>query len=621
VKKSLLISFLLFLTVLSAAGDGWAAPRLLKVRKWSSPEFTRVVLDLDAPAAYEIQSAASASILVVYLPDLLLPQGPREILIEDRVIRKVMLDAGERTRVTFFLYQPTRWKVFPLRRSSDGPDRLVIDIFKPAVPLEEKAARLPLPETGRKIAPPQKTEGPPQKPPEPSPKPAGPPAKMEETARMAEPPRKKIEPPPKAEDPPRPVERPLAAETPPRPAEKSGKEAERPPAVLREEVRAKEGASPRAAARLLEIRQWAAPDHTRVVIDLEGAPQYELVPGADPLTHSLILRGTVLSKGAREIAVADQVIRTLKLEAAGRADAKLTVFLVKPAALSVFLLKPYQDKPDRLVIDVSRPDLEEKEKAGRQVSRELKAGKKKIIVLDPGHGGEDPGAIGPRGTMEKEIVLSLAQGLQKVLDSTGETRAFLTRRGDYFVPLSERVKIAQEYGADLFISLHANGSRSRQTRGTSIYCLSLKGASDTATQLLAQKENASDLIGGMSAAPAQRDLDSILLDLKQTHSINESLQLGGIALSELGRVNAVQFSTPRQAGFAVLKAPEFPAILVETAYITHPNEESLLRKKSFQEKISQAIFAAVKRFIPRLSAREEESGPGGDKPPRGKRGT
>ena len=443
---------------------------------------------------------------------------------------------------------------------------------------------------------------------------------MEETPKIAEPPRKKIEPPPKPAESSRPAERPPAAAL-LNPPEKSGKGAERPPAAPREEARTTDVGAPRAAARLLEVRQWAAPDHTRVVIDLAGAPQYELVPGADPLTHSLILRGTVLPRGPREIAVADQVIRTLKLEEAGRAETKLTVFLVKPAALSVFLLKPYQDKPDRLVIDISRPDLEEKEKAGRQLSRELKAGKKKIIVLDPGHGGEDPGAIGPRGTMEKEIVLSLAQGLQKVLDSTGETRAFLTRRGDYFVPLSERVKIAQEYGADLFISLHANGSRSRQTRGTSIYCLSLKGASDTATQLLAQKENASDLIGGMSAAPAQRDLDSILLDLKQTHSINESLQLGGIALSELGRVNAVQFSTPRQAGFAVLKAPEFPAILVETAYITHPNEESLLRKKSFQEKISQAIFAAVKRFIPRLSAREEESGPGGDKPPRGKRGT
>ena len=197
-RKSVLISVLLFLTVLLAAGEGWAAPRLLKVRKWSSPEFTRVVLDLDAPAAYEIQSAANASILVVYLPDLLLPQGLREILIEDRVIRKVMLDTGERTRVTFFLYQPTRWKVFPLKRSSDGPDRLVIDIFKPAMPPEETAAKLPLPETGGKIAAPPKAEEPLPKPAEPSPKPEGPAAKMEETPKIAEPPQKKIEPSPKA---------------------------------------------------------------------------------------------------------------------------------------------------------------------------------------------------------------------------------------------------------------------------------------------------------------------------------------------------------------------------------------------------------------------------------------
>ncbi len=601
-RKVLLISCLLSLAALMAANDAWTAARLLNVRRWSSPEFTRVVLDLDAPAAYETQSAASASILVLYLPNVFLPQGPREILIEDRVIRKVMLDTGERTRVTFFLYQPTRWKVFPLKRSSDGPDRVVIDIFKPAGP-PEKAAKLPLPETRERVAAPEKAERGVQKVPEPAPGPAGPPAKMEEPAKIATPAEKKIEPPPsKPENARREAER-VLAEKATVPAEKTRIPAETPPAAPLEKPRAADAAPPKAAAKLLEVRQWAAPDHTRVVIDLAGAPEYELVPGADPLTYSLILRSTVLPKGPREIEVADQVIRTMKVEPAG-SDAKLSLFLVKQAALSVFLLKPYQDKPDRLVIDISRPDLEEKEKVGRQASRELKAGKKKIIVLDPGHGGEDPGAVGPRGTMEKEIVLSLAQGLQKVLDSTGGTRAFLTRRGDYFVPLTQRVRIAQEYGADLFISLHANGSRSRQTRGTSIYCLSVKGATDTATQLLAQKENASDLIGGMSAAPAQRDLDSILLDLKQTHSINESLQLGGLALSELRRVNAIQFPTPRQAGFAVLKGPDFPAILVETAYITHPNEESLLRQKSFQEKIGQAIFAAVKRFIPRLSPKE-----------------
>jgi N-acetylmuramoyl-L-alanine amidase len=281
------------------------------------------------------------------------------------------------------------------------------------------------------------------------------------------------------------------------------------------------------------------------------------------------------------------------------------LFLVKPARWKIFSLKPYQDKPHRLVIDILRPDLEEKEKTERKVSEDLKAKKKRIIVLDPGHGGEDPGAIGPRGTKEKDVVLALARRLQKTLDESAGTKAFLTRRGDYFVPLNERIKIAREYGADLLISLHTNGSPKRHTRGTSVYCLSLKGASDQATQLLAQKENASDLMGGISLTPEKKDLDSILLDLELTHNINESLHLGGLMLSELGRINQIQFIQPRQAGFAVLKAPNFPSILIETAYITHPVEERFLRKESFQADLIRAIFNAVKKFIPLLAVKEE----------------
>jgi N-acetylmuramoyl-L-alanine amidase len=284
----------------------------------------------------------------------------------------------------------------------------------------------------------------------------------------------------------------------------------------------------------------------------------------------------------------------------------LTLYLVKPARCSVFVLKPYQDKPDRLVIDVFRPDLEAKEKAERQVTQQLKAQKTRIVVLDAGHGGEDPGAIGPRGTKEKDVVLTLAKKLQKELDSTREMRAFLTRRGDYFVSLEDRIKIAQEYGADLLISLHANGSQSRHTRGTSVYCLSLKGASNKATQLLAQKENASDLVGGVYAAtPARRDLDSILLDLEQTRTINESLQLGGLVLRELNGVNSIQFDQPRQAGFIVLQATEIPSILVETAYITHPVEERYLLKESFQRELIQGIRDAVHKFMLLLVTREE----------------
>jgi N-acetylmuramoyl-L-alanine amidase len=199
----------------------------------------------------------------------------------------------------------------------------------------------------------------------------------------------------------------------------------------------------------------------------------------------------------------------------------------------------------------------------------------------------------------------MARRLQKALDETGEVRAFLTRRGDYFVSLEDRIEIAREYGADLFISLHANGSKKRQVRGSSVYCLSLQGASDKAADLLAQKENASDMVGGVSFSPMKRDLDSILLDLEQTHTINESLHLGGLALSEVSRINPVQFTQPRQAGFAVLKAPSIPSILVEAGYITNPVEERFLREERFQVKLTQAIVAAVKKFMPFLAVKEE----------------
>jgi N-acetylmuramoyl-L-alanine amidase len=580
-KKGSLITAIAVVLVLLAIGNSLADSRLIKVRKWSDPNYTRLVLDLEAPPSYEIQSSPNSPILTIYLQKLSLPQGTQEILVEDRIVRKVRLDPAEKegARVSLFLYQPTQWKVFPLKSSADKPDRLVIDVFKPSVETKEKAepsAAQP-PQAPRAVADKPDRSGVDVSQPD-----------VEKKDRVERP---RVQPP-------------LASRTIPE------KKEEPPRAITPEEPREKEIAPPKVISKLLDIRQWAAPDHTRVVVDLDGPPSYEVLPPVDPLTHILHLRGISLPKGGQEISVGDRVIQKIKVEPVGREEAKLVLSLMKPSQLNVFLLKPYLDKLDRLVIDVSRPDLEEKERAERQVTRELKAKKKRIVVIDPGHGGDDPGAIGPRKTMEKDIVLALAKNLQKTLDDTGEIRAFLTRRGDYFVSLNDRVKIAQEYGADLFISLHCNGSRSRQTRGSSIFCLSLKGASDKATQLLAQKENASDMVGGTSLAPTQKDLDTILLDLEQTHAINESLQLGGLALNEFGRVNHIQFTQPRQAGFAVLKAPEFPSILVETAYITNPTEEMLLRKKSFQDRICQAITAAVKRYIPLSSAKEGR--PGGD---------
>jgi len=365
-----------------------------------------------------------------------------------------------------------------------------------------------------------------------------------------------------------------------------------------------------ANPRLLDIRHWSAPDHSRVVIDLSGTPTYEVPPPVDPFILTVILRRVIPPRRSQEISVNDRVIRKIRVAPMPKEGAEVILSLVKTARWNVFALKPYLDKPDRVVIDVARPDLEEKEKAERQISQKLKAKKTRIIVIDPGHGGEDPGAVGRKRALEKDIVLALARKLQRALDESGDARAFLTRRGDYFVSLDERIKIAQEHGADLFISLHTNGSPKRQARGTSLYCLSLKGASDMASQLLAQKENASDMVGGTSLVPPQRDLDSILLDLEQTHTINESLQLGGLMLSELGRVNPIQFSQPRQASFTVLKAPSIPSILVETAYITNPAEEKLLQMERFQRDLARAIMAAVKKFLPLLAVKEEGGGLG-----------
>jgi len=362
-----------------------------------------------------------------------------------------------------------------------------------------------------------------------------------------------------------------------------------------------------AATRCLDLRQWSAPDHSRVVIDLDGPPTYNISGPAEALVLTVSLQKIIVPWQVREIPVDDRVIRKVRMTRVGADGAELTISLVKPARWAAIVLKPFEDKPDRLVIDVSRPDLEEKEKAERQVSQKLKTKKTRIVVIDPGHGGEDPGAIGPRRTREKDLVLALARKLQKALDESGEVRAFLTRRDDYYIALEDRIKIAQEYGADLFISLHLNGNKKRSIRGTSIYCLSLKGASDKAAELLAQKENTSDMVGGISSAPARKDLDSILLDLEQTHTINESLHLGGMVLKELGRINRIQFTQPRQANFAVLKAASIPSILVEAAYITNPVEENVLRQERFQSAMARAILAAVKKFMPLLAVKEEEA--------------
>ncbi|MGI4720981.1 MAG: N-acetylmuramoyl-L-alanine amidase [Janthinobacterium lividum] len=219
------------------------------------------------------------------------------------------------------------------------------------------------------------------------------------------------------------------------------------------------------------------------------------------------------------------------------------------------------------------------------------------IALDPGHGGEDPGAIGATGAREKDIVLAVAKRLKAKLEQLPNTRVMLTRDGDYFVPLGQRVQKARQVQADLFVSIHADAWISPTARGSSVFVLSEKGASSSAARWLANDQNKADLIGGANAAVQDKQLASVLFDLSTTAQINDSLKVGKAVLREIGGINRLHKAAVEQAGFAVLKAPDIPSILVETAFISNPEEEAKLRDDGYQNQLADAITKGIKRYF------------------------
>lgn len=219
------------------------------------------------------------------------------------------------------------------------------------------------------------------------------------------------------------------------------------------------------------------------------------------------------------------------------------------------------------------------------------------IAIDPGHGGEDPGAVGSRGTYEKNVTLAIARRLKAKIDADPLMRAMLTRDGDFFVPLGQRVAKARAVQADLFVSIHADAFIKPDARGSSVFVLSDKGASSTAARWLAQKENAADLVGGVNIGVKDALLARTLLDLSQTATMQDSAKLGRAVLGELGGINQLHKAQVEQAGFAVLKAPDIPSILVETAFISNPEEELRLKDEAYQDKMAEAIMRGIKRYF------------------------
>lgn len=353
---------------------------------------------------------------------------------------------------------------------------------------------------------------------------------------------------------------------------------------------------PAVAAELRDVRLWAGPESTRVVFDLDGAVQHSVFTLDNPHRIVIDLHGM----SPESVRVANQatgqgVVQRIR---SGERDEK-TVRVVLDVNQAItprsFSLTPSDQFGHRVVLDLDVPLSMPTARAQKPA---VTLGEKLItIAVDAGHGGEDPGAIGLAGTREKDVSLAMARRLAALIDAQPGMRAVLTRSGDYSVGLQRRVEVAREYQADLFVSIHANAFRKRELRGSSVYVLSNRGASSEHARWLARRENAADLVGGIEIASKDSDLASVLIDLSQSASLEASFDLGGRILNSLGQINRLQKTVVQQAGFMVLKAPDIPSVLVETAFISNPQEERLLRDPKHQERFAKSIMAGIRGYF------------------------
>lgn len=399
-----------------------------------------------------------------------------------------------------------------------------------------------------------------------------------------------------------------------------------------------------AAIAINSTRIWPAEDYTRLTIESKKSIRHNMFTISNPDRLVIDLENVVLDKAleelTRKIGDNDPYIQSVRVGRFKPGVVRLVLDLKSEIKPQLFSLKPVGEYGHRLVLDVypaqpvdplmalleqsvlqkpadvaiattpsvadamvSEPVVQDlqpaKPTAGtttRPPTSELRA-RTLIIAIDAGHGGEDPGARGRRGSLEKNITLAVARKMKALVDSTPNMRGVLIRDGDYFIPLDKRVTKARKIKADLFISIHADAFIKPKARGSSVFALSEHGATSTAARWLAKKENEADLIGGVNLAVKDPYLARTLLDLSQTATINDSMKLAKYVLNELGDINDLHRGQVEQAGFAVLKSPEIPSILVETAFISNPNEERRLNDRNYQAKLAKAIMDGINNYL------------------------
>ena len=402
------------------------------------------------------------------------------------------------------------------------------------------------------------------------------------------------------------------------------------------------------AAQILAVRVWPAADYTRVTLENDSELKTSHFTVKDPERLVVDIEGLELNPTLKQLVAKiqanDPYIKQVRVGQNRPNVVRLVFDLKEEINPQVFTLPPVGSYQHRLVFDLYpvnppdplaaliekgdwhtdigkefattkvnprvdiKPDTQSGTKPEAHVSpttTEIDKNTSKTssltrmitIALDPGHGGEDPGAMGRGGSREKDVVLAIAKRLKAKIEQQPNMRVMLTRDADYFVPLNIRVQKARNVQADLFMSIHADAFVESTARGSSVFVLSEKGASSTAARWLANKENAADLIGGVNLKGHDKQLASVLLDLSTTAQINDSLKLGKVILGEIGGINRLHKGSVEQAGFAVLKAPDIPSILIETAFISNPEEEARLTDDVYQDQMAEVILKGIKKYF------------------------
>ena len=355
------------------------------------------------------------------------------------------------------------------------------------------------------------------------------------------------------------------------------------------------------ATQIRNARLWRSDDKLRLVFDLSGPVTYKTFTLSAPDRLIIDLSGSSLNGDFSQLALSETVIRSIRSGHFGKGDTRIVLDLNHPVQLNAFLLAPQDGQGHRLVLDLLNNEKVTKPSVPRETPAKTSHPKRDIIVVvDPGHGGKDPGAVGAKGEREKDVVLSISQLLARRLKREKGFEVKLVRNDDFFVPLRKRVDIARQHKADMFISIHADAAPRLTASGASVYCLSEGGATSATARFMAQRENGADLLGATSLLTLKdKDpmLAGVILDMSMNATIAASLQLGSAVLGSLAGITTLHQKRVEQAGFAVLKSPDVPSILVETGFISNARDSQRLVTARHQQAVADGLFEGLQRYF------------------------